>query len=428
MQRKIRDMNTTRTLRSGEFIGLTACIMLLTALAIDIMLPAFGELRTYFGLRQDSTATAQIVTFFFLGQIGQLLFGPLSDRFGRVAILRIGFALYISGSVAAALSPSLSLMLAARFVVGMGAAALTVGAIAGVRDRFAGDKMARTMSLVMTIFLFVPVIAPLLGSTILSFAPWQAVFLTPALFALVIFLWSLRLSESLPMERRLKLDVSTLIHSTRRVVSSSVFIRYTLISTILFSAFSSYVGSSERMIGEIYGRPDLFVWIFAAVGITMAIFTFLNAQLVGRFGTLRSVQGLLVVYVLVACLLLGLTLTQNGIPKIYLFFGLVALLQSLHVAVSSNSGALALEPMGSTAGMAAAINGTSFFVFGSSMGAFIDSLLVDSVLPLAVGYMIAGLVSLVLAYSAHRRSLPSPPILDGHPSVVTESLTNDAQA
>ncbi len=401
-------MDTTKTLRSGEFIALTACIMLLTALAIDIMLPAFGELRTYFGLEQDSTATAQIVTFFFLGQIGQIVFGPLSDRFGRVTILRIGFALYISGSVAAALSPSLSMILAARFVVGMGAAALTVAAVSGVRDRFAGDQMARTMSLIMTIFLFVPVIAPLAGSAILSFAPWQAVFLTPALFAVVIFLWSLRLSESLPVERRLKLDVSTLARSTQRVVGNSIFIRYTLMSTVLFSAFSSYIGSSERMIGEIYERPDLFIWIFAAIGITMAIFTFLNAQLVGRFGTLRSVRGLLIVYVVVACLLLGLTLTQNGTPTIYLFFGMVALLQSIHVATSSNSGALALEPMGSNAGMAAAINGTSFFVFGSIMGAFIDGLLVDSVLPLAFSYLSAGLIALVLAYSGHTPPAPTP--------------------
>jgi DHA1 family bicyclomycin/chloramphenicol resistance-like MFS transporter len=403
-----QDMNTTRTLRSGEFIALIACIMLLTAVAIDIMLPAFGELRDYFGLGQDSTATAQIVTFFFLGQIGQLFFGPLSDRFGRLAILRAGFGLYIAGSVAAALSPDLNLILGARFVVGMGAAALTVGAVASVRDRFAGDKMARTMSFILTIFLFVPVIAPIVGSVILSVAPWQAVFLTPAVIAAAVFVWSLRLSESLPPERRLKLDVPTLVQSTRQVLGNGTFVRYTAITTILFAAFSSYVGSSERMIGEIYGRPDLFVWIFAAGGIMMALFTFLNAQFVGRFGARQTVQGLLVAYVVVAGLLLLLTLTQEGVPNFYLFFALAALLQGFQVAVSPNSGALALEPLGSTAGMAAAINGTSFFVLGSLMGSFIDRLLVDSVAPLAMGYMIAGVVALGLLYSDRARTAPAP--------------------
>lgn len=398
----------TKPIKSGEFIALTACMMMLTALAIDIMLPAFGELRSYFGLSPDSTATAQIVTFFFLGQAGQLIFGPLSDRFGRLAILRVGFALYIGGSVAAAFSPALNGMLAARFVVGLGAAALTVGAFAGVRDRFSGDKMARTMSLVMTIFLIVPVIAPLVGSAILSVAPWQAVFLTPALFAVVVFFWSFRLGESLPAERRVRLDAPTLIHSTRRVLSSGVFMRYTAIATILFSVFSSYVGSSERIIGELYGRPDLFIWIFAATGITMALFTFLNAPLVERFGTLRAMRGLMIAYVLVAALLLGLTLTQNGTPTMILFFALVALLQSLHVAVSANGGALALEPMGSTAGMAAAINGTAFFVFGSLIGSFIDGLLVDSALPLVAGYVIAGAIGLILAFSGRTTPAPAP--------------------
>jgi MFS transporter, DHA1 family, multidrug resistance protein len=392
-------MNSKKDIGSLEFIALTACIMLLTAMAIDIMLPAFNDVREYFGLGTDSTATAQIVTFFFLGQIGQLIFGPLSDRFGRIAILRVGFALYISGCIAAALLPDLNLILTARFVVGLGSAAMGVCATAGVRDRFSGDKMARTMSLILTIFLFVPILAPIVGSAILSVTSWQVVFLTPAIVAVAVFVWSLRLKESLLPENRQKLDPSTLLRSTRQVIGNRVFVRYTAIATILFSAFSSYVGSSERMISEIYSRPDLFVWIFAAVGITMAIFTFLNAQFVERFGARRAIRGLLLAYLILAGLLLGLTLMQGGAPNIFIFFAFVALLQGINVAVSPNSSALALEPLGSTAGIAAAINGTAFFVVGSSMGSFIDRLLVNSVTPLAVGYLIAGLLALILVYS-----------------------------
>jgi MFS transporter, DHA1 family, multidrug resistance protein len=392
-------MNSKKDIGSLEFIILTACIMLLTAMAIDIMLPAFDDVREYFGLGSDSTATAQIVTFFFLGQIGQLIFGPLSDRFGRIAILRVGFALYISGCIAAALLPDLNLILAARFVVGLGSAAMGVCATAGVRDRFSGDKMARTMSLILTIFLFVPILAPIVGSAILSLTSWQVVFLTPAMVAVAVFVWSLRLKESLLPENRQKLDPSTLLRSTRQVIGNRVFVRYTAIATILFSAFSSYVGSSERMISEIYERPDLFVWIFAAVGITMAIFTFLNAQFVERFGARRAIRGLLLAYLILAGLLLSLTLALGGEPNIYIFFAFVALLQGINVAVSPNSSALALEPLGSTAGIAAAINGTAFFVVGSSLGSFIDRLLVNSVTPLAVGYLIAGLLAVVLVYS-----------------------------
>jgi MFS transporter, DHA1 family, multidrug resistance protein len=252
----------------------------------------------------------------------------------------------------------------------------------------------------------VPVVAPLAGAAILSFASWQVVFLTPAIGAFLIFLWSFRLGESLPEERRLKLDAPTLLRSVRHVLGNGVFMRYTAVTTILFSAFSSYVGSSERMISEIYGRPELFIGIFGAVGVTMALFTFLNAQLVGRFGARRVVRGLILAYVIVACVLLVLTLAQNGLPNIYLFFALVALLQGIHVAASPNSGALGMEPLGATAGMAAAVNGTSFFVLGSMLGSLIDRLLVDSVLPLAAGYVAAGLIAGVLVYAA--RSVVEP--------------------
>jgi MFS transporter, DHA1 family, multidrug resistance protein len=182
-------------MKPAEFITLSACTMMLTALGIDIMLPAFAQLRVHLGLTADSTATAKIISFFFMGQVAQIIFGALSDRFGRLPILRVGFPLYIMGGIAATFAPSLEIMLAARFVAGMGASAVFMTTIAGVRDRFVGNKMARIMSLIFTIFLCTPVIAPFLGVAILSVASWQAVFLTPPLFAVIVFLWSLRLKS-----------------------------------------------------------------------------------------------------------------------------------------------------------------------------------------------------------------------------------------
>lgn len=298
------------------------------------------------------------------------------------------------------------MILAARFVVGLGAAALSVGAVTSVRDRFMGDKMARTMSLIMTIFLFVPIVAPIVGTAILSISSWQVVFLTPAIVGVVVFIWSFRLRESLTAERRLPLDVTTLVKSVRQVTGNWTYVRYTAIVTIMFSAFSSYVSSSEHMISEIYKRPELFTWIFGGIGLTMAIFTFLNAQFVRRFGARRTVRTLLTVYVILAGILLALTLALHGTPNIFVFFGIVALLQGVYVAAEPNSSALALEPMGTTAGMAAAIYGTSFFVVGSFLGSFIDRQLIDSVTPLAVGYLIAGLVVVILVYSGRTSTNP----------------------
>jgi MFS transporter, DHA1 family, multidrug resistance protein len=382
-----------------EFIALMAFILLLTAVAIDIMLPAFDELREYFELPPESTAVAQIVTFFFLGQIGQLIFGPLSDRFGRIPILRLGFVLYIIGCVAAAFAPSLDLILAARFVVGMGAAAMSVCATASVRDRFAGDQMARTMSLILTIFLGVPIVAPLFGAFILSISSWQAVFLTPPLIAVFVFIWSFRLRESLRPENRRALNVTTLAQSARQVLTNRRFVRYTAVTTILFSVFISNISSSERIIGEIYGRPELFILIFSGTGLLMAIFTFLNSRLVDRFGARRVVRTLIIVYLATAVLLVLLTLTQNGLPNIFLFFALVSLQQGINVAVEPDSGAMAMEPLGAVAGMAAAVYGTTFLVLGSVIGSFIDRQLVDRVAPLSIAYVIAGVFVIVLVYT-----------------------------
>src|SRR5690349_14417618 len=222
-------------MKSSEFIALSACTMTLTALGIDIMLPAFGELRRHFGLRPESTATAQIITFFFMGQIAQIIFGVLSDRFGRLAILRLGFPLYIIGGIAATFAPTLGLMFIARFIAGVGASAVFMTTVAGVRDRFVGDQMARIMSLIFTIFLFTPVLAPFLGIAILSVSSWQMVFLTPPAFAVIVFIWSLRLEESLPREKRLALKWITIRQSIWKVISNRIFLRYTGITTLLFT-------------------------------------------------------------------------------------------------------------------------------------------------------------------------------------------------
>jgi MFS transporter, DHA1 family, multidrug resistance protein len=390
-------------MRPAEFIALSACTMALMALGIDIMLPAFGTLRHHFGLGPDSTATSQIIAFFFIGQAAQIVFGPLSDRYGRLAVLRVGFPLYIAGGIGAAVAPSLGWMLAARFVAGMGASALFMITIAGVRDRFVGDRMARTMSLIFTIFLFTPIVAPFLGTAILSLTSWQGVFLTPPLVAVVVFLWSLRLEESLPPERRLALEWQGVLRSARRVVGNRTFLRYAGITTILWSGLSSYVASSERIVGEIFDRPELFAWIFAGLGVVTSLSTFLNAQLAARFGARRSLRGLLTAYASVAGLLLVLTLASGDPPGMLVFFVLVSVLTGLNLAIEPNSSALALEPLGAMAGMAAAIYGTSFFVFGSIAGAFISGLLVHGVLPLVLSYFVLGLVTLSLALSDHRR-------------------------
>jgi DHA1 family bicyclomycin/chloramphenicol resistance-like MFS transporter len=377
--------------------------MMLTALGIDIMLPAFAELRRHFGLRPEATDAAKIISFFFMGQIVQIIFGTFSDRFGRLPVLRVGFPLYIIGGLAAAFAPTLDLMLAARFVCGMGASAVFTTTIAGVRDRFVGNEMARIMSLIFSIFLFTPVLAPFLGAGILAISSWQMVFLTPPLFAVIVFVWSVRLEESLPAGERLPVDWMSVWQSVRKVLSNRTFLRYMSVTTILFTALSSYISSSEHIVGEIYGRPELFAWIFGGMGLLMSCFTLINSRLTLKFGARVIVRWLLCIYTLIGAVVLLYTLVYGDPPPMVVFFAGVSLMLAINLAVEPNSSALALEPMGSMAGMASSVYGTVFFFIGATFGAVISGLMHHGVLPLVLSFFVLGVVTLGLVFSDGHR-------------------------
>lgn len=385
-------------MKKPEFILLSACSMVLTALGIDIMLPALGHVRDHFKLGSESTAASLIITYFFLGQIGQLIFGILSDRLGRLAILKIGFPLYILGGLMAAFSPTLSLMLIGRFFAGVGASAIFTTTIAGVRDRYEGNQMAGIMSLILTIFLLTPIIAPFLGTFILAFFDWRTLFFIPPAFAVVVFLWSLRLEESLPKTSRSSFEVKVLVQQMGKVLGNRTFLQYTSITTLLFIPFSSYIASSERIVGEIYQRPALFPWIFAGMGLFMAFCTSLNSRLVARFGAFRTMRSLLVLYVIVAAALFASTWYLGNPPPMVLFFVGITLIMGINLAIEPNSSALALEPMGEVAGTAASLYGTFFFFFGSVFGALISQQLVHGVLPLVLAYFLIGVLAMGLAF------------------------------
>lgn len=389
-------------MKQGEFIALSASSMTLTALGIDIMLPAFAELRMDFNLDPHSTETAKIISFFFLGQVAQIIFGTLSDRFGRLPILRIGFPLYIIGGIVAAFAPSLSLMLVARFIAGVGASAVFMTTVAGVRDRFVGNKMARIMSLIFTIFLFTPVVAPFLGAAILRLFSWKMVFLTPPLFALIVFVWSSRLEESLPKHKRISLNFSSIRKSLRHVLRNRTFLRYTAITTLLFTALSSYVASSEHIIGGLYGKPALFPWVFGGMGLLMALSTFANSYVSAKYGARRALKSLLFIYTLVAAALAILTVSFGNPPPMLLFFTAVTLMMSINLAVEPNSSALALEPLGNVAGIASSVYGTIFFSIGATLGSILSNLMHNSVSPLVISYLVIGISGLFLALTDRR--------------------------
>ena len=200
-----------------ELVALLALTMALGALGIDLMLPAFDEIRSAFDLAADSTRVAGIVTTYMLGlAVGTLVYGPLSDRTGRRPALYLGFFLYGVGALGAALAPSLSTILVARFLWGVGAAGPRTMVLSIIRDSYEGDELAKRMSTVFAVFILVPVLAPTLGAGIVAVAPWRWVFWTCVVYVGAIALWATRLPETLDPADRLESRPSDVMRAVGR--------------------------------------------------------------------------------------------------------------------------------------------------------------------------------------------------------------------
>ena len=260
-----------RQISQRELLAMISAVMALMALAIDLMLPAFDEMRTAFELGESSNEVSRVITVFFFGlAVAQLVWGPLADRYGRKPVLYLGIAIYIGGAVGSALAPTFGLLLLSRFVWGIGAAAARLVATAIIRDSFVGVKMAKAMSQIMAIFMLAPVFAPSIGAAIIAVAPWRGVFWFCVAWAVLIVVWSLRLPETLDPQHRRPLNVVTIAGGYKTVATTRVTAGYTLVTVFLQGGFVAYLGSSQVIISDILGRGDQFPFVFGASGRRLA--------------------------------------------------------------------------------------------------------------------------------------------------------------
>lgn len=404
-------MTTTRTRSLGrtEFIALVAAIMASTALGIDLMLPAFGDIRSAFGLEPDSTAVAGIVTSYFVGlAVGQIVWGPVADRFGRKPTLNAGLACYAIGALLAALSPGLMLLYVSRLLWGMGAAGPRVVALAVVRDRFEGDLMARVMSFTMAVFVIVPVIAPSLGAGLLAISSWRWVFAFCALYAGTVLVWARRLPESLRPEHRLELRFDRVARAARLVVTNRHTLGYTLAMTALFGVFSSYLASSEIIYGEVFGRADLFPLLFGGTAAVMGLANIANGVIVERVGVRRLVHLLMLGFLGVAVAMVWIAVRTPDAPGLWAFVIVLGLQLLVYAMLFPNLNTVAMDPMGSVAGMAAAVIGLVTIAGGALLGAGLDRSFDGSVRPISWGFLAAGAMALAITLWTERGRLFRP--------------------
>jgi len=389
-----------------EFIALLSMMMALGALSIDMMLPAFGEMRESFGLAADSNRVAGVVTSFLLGlALAQVFYGPLADSLGRKPMLYVGYGLFAAGAIGAALAPSLGLVFAGRVAWGAGAAGPRVIALTIVRDRYEGRQMARVMSYVMAIFVLVPITAPGLGALVIAVAPWRWVFWFCVLAVCVLAVWSLRLPETLKPEYRLPLRWDRLLQAARIVLTTRITLGYTLAMVFAFGAFLSYLASSEIIFSDVFDLEDEFPFIFGGVAALMGAAMLLNSRIVEKVGPRRLVHTVQVGYVTAAGGLLVLALATGGTPPFWVFLAFLATMLVCHALLLPNINAVAMDPVGAVAGTASALIGTISTAGGAVLGLLLDRAFDGTVLPHAVGFLIYGAIGLGIVAVTERGRL-----------------------
>ena len=373
----------------NETLAMLSAVMALMAMAIDLMLSAFDEMRVTFGLEPTSNEVAGVVTVFFMGlAVAQLFFGPITDRFGRKSVLYASVAVYILGAVGSALAPTLPLLLVARFVWGIGAAGARVVATAVARDLFEGVEMARAMSQIMAVFVLVPVIAPTVGAGIVAILPWRAVFWACAIWAIAMAAWTRRLPESLPPERRRRLNRSDIASAYAEFARTRSTLWFSIASVFLQSVFTMYLASAELIVSEIFGRRSAFPMVFGVIAIGFGVAALVNGRVVGRFGVRPVMNAMLVSLIVGSVLLVAVTLASGGTPTFWVFMPLLGLLLAQFMFLMPNMNAEALEPVPHIAGTASSLSGGLRMAGGAILGGVVASRIDTSLTPFALAFLV----------------------------------------
>lgn len=393
-----------RPIPRAEFIALIAALMALNALAIDVMLPALPAMGHALNVAHENERQYVLTSYLVGFGLAQLAFGPISDRFGRRMPLMAGMAIYVIAAALAAIAPSFFTLLALRFIQGMGAASTRVIGTSAVRDRFEGRAMAEVMSLIFMVFMAVPVMAPSIGQLLLFSGHWQMIFLFMAGLASLVAIWAyFRLAESLPVERRRPLHPKVIAEGFGLVFSNRSALFYGISSIFVMGGLFGFIGTAQQIYVDIYGLGAWFPVAFAGVAAFMAISSFLNSRIVGRFGIRRVTHAALIWFICVSGI--WLLLAINDALPFPLFMLVFALTMFSFGMVGSNTQALAMEPLGAVAGTASSVFGFMQTVGGALIGAFIGSQYDGTVVPTAAGYFIPALIGIGCVLIAEKGKL-----------------------
>ena len=392
------------TIPLWEFVAMIAAFFALNALAIDTMLPALEKIGDYYKI-QDANDQQLIIFSYILGfGFPQLVFGPLSDRFGRKGLLQICLIIYSITGLACMFAGSFAMLLALRFLQGIFAAGIRVIAGAIIRDITSGRVMARVLSLVFTVFMIVPIIAPAIGTLIMTFTSWSWTFGMLGVAGVLSFIWAqFRLPATLPPEKRQPLNLGHIGRSYMTVLRHRVTFGYMLASGFVFGALFAFIGASEQVLDEVYHQGDKF-WIwFAVIASGIGIASLTNSKIVERVGMRRISHIVLILFIVVS--FLNLMSQYIFGPVFWMFLPLFTLTFACFGMMGANFSSLALEPLGEIAGTASAAYGFATSTLSAFIGLAIAKQFDGSVLPILMGFLGLGIAALMAVLWTERGML-----------------------
>lgn len=395
--------NTSVASGQKEFIALMAILMSLVALTIDSILPALSELGRSLNV-QNANDTQLVLSGVFFGMaFGLMIYGPLSDSFGRKPALYLGIGIFIIGDLISIFAQDFSLMVFGRIAQGFGAASCRVVTTAMIRDKFEGQKMGQVMSLIMVIFIIVPALAPTVGQLILYVAHWRAIFVfVLAVAAIALALLYFRQNETLSNKNKREFSAQSIYQGIKETLSHPVSRLYMLASGLIFGSFIGYLSSSQQILQLHYQTGESFALYFGVLAIAIGLSSFANSKLVMRF-TMEK---------LCTAALLTLTLLSAGCMFYLQSYDVGLILFMIYLSLTffcfgilfGTLNTLAVSPLGHMAGLATSVISSVQTLISVAIGASIGAAYNDSIEPLVVGFLGCGLGALILVNFARMKT------------------------
>lgn len=361
--------------------------------SIDMYLPGFVDIAK--DLKTNESSVALSLSAFFIGiSAGQLLYGPLLDKFGRKKPLYFGLALYIFSSFLCLLVTDVNQLIVLRFVQAIGSCATAVASIAMVRDLFTVEESPKVFASLMLVIAVSPMLAPTAGGYLISALGWQYVFVFLGLMAILILLASIfKLPESYKPDPNYSLKPKPILNSFFTVLKAPQFSTYALISSITFSGLFAYVSSSPTVFMKIYEVSKTgYGWIFALLSVAFIGSSQLNSLILRWFSSKKIVTWALVAQCIFSIIFLIFAL--NDWLNLYLTLGFIALFLSCLGFINPNAAALALAPFSKNAGSASALMGALQMGLGALASVMVSLFSEHSVIPMPLVMTVAALIAM----------------------------------